>query len=581
MSRRTLLATAFGGTVATVGGLVTVSASAGTTPVGPKVATAQPNKVAVPSAVAAASLVTIGLDFAWDKPGPSAMKAAGYNFACRYLSYNTTGKNLTLAEANSLIAAGVDIVCNWEYSASEALDGYSKGVSNATEAQKQALACGMPADRPIYFSVDFDATSAQQTAINNYFDGIASVLGRGRTGAYGGYYVIKRLFDAAKISWGWQTYAWSGGLWDSRAQLRQVKNGITVDGADCDKDEAWAADYGQWGAIPAGGALAVANNTDGRMQIFVERGGSLITAVQGAANGSFGAFTSLGGAQLAPTVEAGVNADGRVEAFVLGGDGDVYTKWETTAGSTCESDWYSLNAASLRGLAVGANQDERLQIFAVGGDGVLYTSAQAGANGNFASAWTSLAGAQLGGYVTTAINPDGRLHVFVLGGNGLVYSKVQASANGAFGDWIDHGGSALRSISVGANADGRLELFGTGTDGTMYTSFQTSVNGSFGTWYSMAGAELSATVCAASEADGRLRVFVLGGDGHVYSKVQASPNGSMGDWQDLGAALLRSLQVGTNADGRLQLIAIGGDGIVYTSVQAAANGTFGGWTSLG
>ena len=82
------------------------------------------------------------------------------------------------------------------------------------------------------------------SALNSYFDGVASVIGRSRTGAYGGYHVIKELFDNGKITWGWQTYAWSNGLWDKRAQLRQVLNGI--DGGDVDKDLGVAADFGQW-----------------------------------------------------------------------------------------------------------------------------------------------------------------------------------------------------------------------------------------------------------------------------------------------------------------------------------------------
>jgi hypothetical protein len=40
------------------------------------------------------------------------------------------------------------------------------------------------------------------------------VIGRARVGLYAGYYVIKRAFDAKKITWGWQTHAWSGGHWD-------------------------------------------------------------------------------------------------------------------------------------------------------------------------------------------------------------------------------------------------------------------------------------------------------------------------------------------------------------------------------
>ncbi len=213
----------------------------------------------------ASSAVRLGIDYSWGRPRPSAIVAAGYTFVCRYLSWDDTGKNLTRSEADRLRAVGLDIVSNWEYRANEALDGYSKGVSNATEAHRQAIACGMPASRPIYFSVDFDASSGQQAAINSYFDGVASVIGRGRTGAYGGYGPIDRLFDAGKITWGWQTYAWSNGRWDSRAELRQVKNGIKVDGEDCDRNEAHATDFGQWGGGPTGTASVYGVLDDGRL----------------------------------------------------------------------------------------------------------------------------------------------------------------------------------------------------------------------------------------------------------------------------------------------------------------------------
>lgn len=213
----------------------------------------------------AQAAVRLGIDYSWGRPRPSRIAEAGYTFVCRYVSWSTTGKNLTRSEADALRAAGLDIVVNWEYSADEALDGYAKGASNAQEAVRQAAACGMPSDRPIYFSVDFDATSGQQAAINSYFDGVASVIGRSRVGAYGGYHVIKRLFDAGKITWGWQTYAWSDGLWDSRAGLRQVQNGITVDGADCDKNEARKVDFGQWGANPIGPVNIYGILDDGRL----------------------------------------------------------------------------------------------------------------------------------------------------------------------------------------------------------------------------------------------------------------------------------------------------------------------------
>ena len=192
----------------------------------------------------------MGVDYSWARPSPAHLKSEGYTFAARYLSYDTTGKNLTKSEANSLEAAGIDVVANWEAGSDDALDGYSRGASDAKAAEAQALAAGMPAGRPIYFSVDFDATPGEQSKLDAYMDGAASVLGRARVGAYGGYYVIKRLFDDGKIAWGWQTYAWSGGMWDSRAQVHQTQNGI--EGGQLDKDESFADDFGQWGASGGG-----------------------------------------------------------------------------------------------------------------------------------------------------------------------------------------------------------------------------------------------------------------------------------------------------------------------------------------
>jgi hypothetical protein len=189
-----------------------------------------------------------GLDYSWGRPSsPEALRAAGYAFVARYLSYDTTGKNLTAGEAQGLFAAGIDVVANWEAGAEDALQGQSEGVSEAEEAQTLAAGCGMPPDRPIYFSVDFDATPDQLAAIESYFDGVASVLGPGRVGAYGSYYVIQSLFDDGKIQWGWQTTAWSGGQWDPRAQLQQIENCISVAGVSADLDQSTVSDFGQWG----------------------------------------------------------------------------------------------------------------------------------------------------------------------------------------------------------------------------------------------------------------------------------------------------------------------------------------------
>lgn len=192
-----------------------------------------------------------GIDYAWGRPGPAAIKAARINdkpieFVCRYLSHDTTGKNLTKAEADVLAGAGLWVVVVWETTAQRALAGHSAGAADARFADAQARACGMPDGRPIYFAVDWDATAGQQDEINAYLDGAASVLGRDRVGLYAGYWPVKRAFDAKKITWAWQTYGWSGGHWDGRAQLQQYSNSHTLNGVGVDYDRATTGDYGQW-----------------------------------------------------------------------------------------------------------------------------------------------------------------------------------------------------------------------------------------------------------------------------------------------------------------------------------------------
>jgi MYXO-CTERM domain-containing protein len=188
----------------------------------------------------------------------------GYTFICRYVSGGNS-KDITASETSSLEAAGLDIVLVWETSGlagTDVSDPMSQGVSDATAANSEAASVGAPSTRPIYFAVDFDANSANDTDVNAYFQGVASVIGLSRTGVYGGYYIVNELFNQGLVEWGWQTYAWSSGQWDSRAQLRQTLD--NVDNGLLDADEGMVADYGQWGpGSPVGDAGGVPPSDSG------------------------------------------------------------------------------------------------------------------------------------------------------------------------------------------------------------------------------------------------------------------------------------------------------------------------------
>jgi hypothetical protein len=182
-----------------------------------------------------------GVDYSYDRPDPAKLVAAGKHFACRYLSDEPV-KNLTRAEADAGAKAGLWWVVVWEA-------GHGQTTPPATwcaaESVKQAKAVGVPAGRPIYFAVDFDAQSSQFNAIEDFLLEYAAHLSPYVAGIYGGEAVVTEMLDRGVTDWAWQTYAWSDTR-DPRAKLWQYSNNVELVGANVDLDRAYADDYGQW-----------------------------------------------------------------------------------------------------------------------------------------------------------------------------------------------------------------------------------------------------------------------------------------------------------------------------------------------
>jgi hypothetical protein len=218
-----------------------------------------------------------GCDYSGGQPGGAALAANGMQFAVRYVTDGGPGfstKLLTAPEASDLQANAVAVVSNWEYGASQAANGYAQGVQDATTALQLATAAGMPAGRPIYFSVDYDEPGDQATidAVNSYFSGANSVIGVSATGIYGGFWPVMRALNAGVVSWAWQTTAWSWtGVYtetpmlDPRINLYQEPAAVNINGVSCDVDYAFTDDYGQWNAT--GGFLMALTDAQ-QIQLF-------------------------------------------------------------------------------------------------------------------------------------------------------------------------------------------------------------------------------------------------------------------------------------------------------------------------
>lgn len=235
-------------------------------------------------------MVTEGVDYAWSRPSPTGLYRAGKRFVCRYGGPGTDGKHLHLAEARALTAAGLSIVANAEGTPNGLLGGWGAGALWARSADAHFRACGMPPDRPIYLSVDFDATAAQWPAVAAALRGAATVLGLARVGVYGSYdcMVWARRDNVAR--WFWQTYAWSGGRWAPGCHIQQYENGVNLAGGTLDLDRAFMADYGQWMVGRTGAAemtpdeyKVLANTHDRVYDLYTRQVPALAAALQAVA----------------------------------------------------------------------------------------------------------------------------------------------------------------------------------------------------------------------------------------------------------------------------------------------------------
>jgi hypothetical protein len=186
-----------------------------------------------------------GVDFGMGRIKGDIIKKAGFDFVCRYLSHNPA-KNLSKSELEDFRSADLKTVVVWETTTSRPLSGRPAGIADATTALD--LAKSLSSDiSVIYFACDDDYKEKDLDIAKTYFQGIATILEVDNIGVYGGYNTVKYMLDNNLCRYAWQTYAWSHGRWDNRAQLRQTNiYGPKIAGVDCDTDESMTDDFGQF-----------------------------------------------------------------------------------------------------------------------------------------------------------------------------------------------------------------------------------------------------------------------------------------------------------------------------------------------
>ena len=232
------------------------------------------------ASVGAAGLATAAaptlIDYAMHQIPAQDIRAAGHAGVVNYVSLSRPGssfgaKPITRAYADSLKAAGLAIVSNYQYgkpggsAPSDFLRGFNGGVADARTAWQLHSAAGGGQSAPIFFTVDDDINrDTWNNVALQWFRGINSVLGVQRTGVYGGINVCQWAAADGVIGnsrtpgkkWAWQTRSWSHGQVDPAAVLYQrivstaSTPGPIVGGSEVDVNDALAQDCGQWNLHP-------------------------------------------------------------------------------------------------------------------------------------------------------------------------------------------------------------------------------------------------------------------------------------------------------------------------------------------
>lgn len=153
------------------------------------------------------------IDYSGLRPDPHLVKAHGATGVLRYLSEPisaTAWKRITVAEKDAILAAGLDLILNFEWYEGRCLEGWAAGVHDGKVAADQARTLGYPKGASIYFS--HDTAARNDAAVIAYLRGAQVSLGSDfLTDIYSGFDVVELALRTGVANHGWQTLAWSSG----------------------------------------------------------------------------------------------------------------------------------------------------------------------------------------------------------------------------------------------------------------------------------------------------------------------------------------------------------------------------------
>jgi hypothetical protein len=360
------------------------------------------------------------------------------------------------------------------------------------------------------------------------------------------------------------------------------------------------ASWSVWTKLPmiaAGKALrtAVATNADGRPTVFaIGSDGALYLASQQTPNPATPDVEndswSTWARSAAPSgvtlndMSAGVNKDGRLEAFAIGSDLHVWHLWQDTPAGL----WTGLSQLpnpptrdwSVAAVSVGSNADGSLDVFVNNGfNGQLFHTSQATPNGGWTGIWQNLTGpnaSQIGHFANSLSQIQGHDEVFARGQNNQAWFLEQTAPQGNWGAWQPIPGTAgeafVEPVAALPNQDGRIELFFHSLTNFWHT-WQGGNGGWSGVWDNLQQPSGTVDAFAASRlSDGRIALFAAVVNSGLWERSQANVNGGWGAWQLVNPdwSVVNNIQqliITSTSGGRAEAIALGQDGQISHTAE--------------
>lgn len=389
----------------------------------------------------------------------------------------------------------------------------------------------------------------------------------------------------------WGSGVWTAWQYSSSGSVPGVSGNCDVDVLGGSLSAATAGST----ADPHINPCVARNAGDGHMEVFaVGKTGLLYHSYF--SGGAWTSWAAIGGwtfaANTIPAVQ--YNSDGRLQLFIIGTDGHLDTIYQQTAGSsTSWSGWTSIAGWTFSQqacLAANTNADGRIEVFVVGTDGQLdHVFENTAGNSTSWSGWGGLGGSWSQNAAISAGNDaDGRQEVFLIGNTGNLYHIYQTAPNAGWSGYGNLGGtwSQTARTALTRNSDGRLEIFIIGSTGELYHSYQTAANGGWYGWPNIGGwtfSQQAKPVAALNTTNGTLQVLVIGTDGHMDTVNSANAWG--GGWSSLPSspAFTQNIRpcLGVNADGRLEVFTTSPGSDMVHAYQTSPGGGWYGWPSLG